>query len=503
MNMRIDRVAPRFRSLNRALLFALLAVASLSAPGRGASASQPDMPSATASTPPAVPTQTPDITPTPNLTPTPPANAAAAAGHSYSLADFLDIVLARSPGIESAILRAKAADYKVSSVRASYLPKLSAVGQVGAVKGTGISPLEDLSDFQPKATQGFIDGGGGSLNIPLFTEGSFLGINTPPKAAIYDAIRSQAQSEVLLTRDQIRLQAIEAYYLAFEDAKKSTLIDREVSMLNQLANIAEIQYNHQIISKQEFENSKIRVALAAQDLEESEWDAANAFVVVAALLGIDNATTVHLPAEQPLPKTLPSFEVVISHVLQSNPTLMQQVAVLKEANAQHAFDVTKFEPTATISNSYQYGDDFSGSGRYQLLSLLRISVPIFDGGENYYELRSSSKLMEAEKASLYQTKLNLENDLHHAYESVENLRRIYLENELLSGQKEILVQQDQALSSSGAISIPDFVDAQLGYVNAALTTEESYYTMMAAYADLDKASAYAGLVPLLGSHVRP
>ena len=59
--------------------------------------------------------------------------------------------------------------------------------------------------------KGYTDYGGGSLIAPIFEDGTFLGINTPPKALIALAQKRVADATVTLTRDQIRYRAIDIY----------------------------------------------------------------------------------------------------------------------------------------------------------------------------------------------------------------------------------------------------------------------------------------------------
>ncbi len=419
---------------------------------------------------------------------------------TYSLPDFLTIVMSRSPGIQSAILQAKAADYKAKAVRASYLPKLRAIGQTGYVNGTGLSPLADLSNNQNQV-KGFVDGGGGTLDFPLYEEGTFLGINTPPKAEVYYAMKSEADNQALLTRDQIRLDSITAYFLAVQETRKGRLLAQEVGILTKQAQIAEIEYNHQIISKDEFDNSRLQLEQAQEDLVQSQWQAAHSFVVVASLLGVNDATSIHLPGDQPIPASLPPFDVVLTHVLESNPALMQQIAALKQANAQHSFELTKMQPTAQIKNSYTWGDDYNPPGHDQWLSRLQVSIPLFDGGENYYNVRSATEQVESQKQLLYQTKLNLESDLHQAYDAAQNLHRYYLQNRVTMGQRKIAMEKQEVLSNYGQAQASEYLSSQLDYINSSLAVEDSYYSMMVAFAQLDKAGSYTGSVPIIGGQL--
>ena len=107
---------------------------------------------------------------------------------SLSLRQFVDAVVAESPKILGSRLDEATADDEARSAYASYLPHLTYQARVGYINGERLTafalqaPGPGVAASQVIPNRSFTQEGP-VLTIPVFKDGTFLGINIPPEVA--------------------------------------------------------------------------------------------------------------------------------------------------------------------------------------------------------------------------------------------------------------------------------------------------------------------------------
>src|SRR5262245_33379170 len=113
-----------------------------------------------------------------------------------NLREYLATIAAVSPKIVAARLDEAAAYYEAQSTYAAYLPHLSFNAGVGYIHGRSLQGLINPFGGLPSSTQNrnlWFTQEGPHLSVPVYRDGSFLGINVPPEAARKRAERQVAK----------------------------------------------------------------------------------------------------------------------------------------------------------------------------------------------------------------------------------------------------------------------------------------------------------------------
>ncbi|KAB2822705.1 MAG: TolC family protein, partial [Paludibacter sp.] len=150
-------------------------------------------------------------------------------------------------------------------------------------------------------------------------------------------------------------------------------------------------------------------------------------------------------------------------------------------------------PTLAASFQYQYmsqpNDDVKLRDYYWFPTSnagLSLSIPIFQGGAKHYK----KKQLEVQIKSMEHQRENLKRSLElQAVSLTDNMIKAI---EKMESGKKALIQADKALSISqkmyevGMGTYLDVNNAELGYVQAGLSYNQSIYDFMSAKTDLEK-----------------
>ena len=135
-----------------------------------------------------------------------------------NLRQYLATISAESPKIIASRLDEAAADYEARSRYAAYLPHLVGHAGVAYIYGRSLNGLINPFGNLPSSTTGnrwFTEEGPG-LTIPVYKDGSFLGINVPPEVAHKRAERQVIKFKGSLTEQSVILKATDAYLQAIK-----------------------------------------------------------------------------------------------------------------------------------------------------------------------------------------------------------------------------------------------------------------------------------------------
>ena len=411
----------------------------------------------------------------------------------YTLDEYLTAVMARNPAILSAELDAQSIDYARRAAKASYFPKLDAIGSTGYVQGATVSPFITNGAKNTNKVNDYFDLGGGRLTIPVFTDGTFLGINTPPKVAIVQAQKSQADAKVTLAQNEILYRALVIYLQAIAASKLSAILQPKLGALQSQVKMLQIKERYHMVSNEEINGSVAQLAEVNALSQQSQWLTASALIQVTQLLGVDDPRQVQIEAEYPELCPVADYQTLLTSTLLSHPALTTQQSAVDQAKAQHALDQTAFLPSVTSQNSYEWGSNFDPPGTDRWLAALTVSVPLFDGGENYFKVRSSATKLESEKQQLYQVKLDIESDLQAAYTALEDSNVAYATSLVSLNKENLEHQRNEILYKHGQISMADYLSSQIAYADAAYAAESCHFRLLLAYAGLERVSSGAWL----------
>lgn len=314
-----------------------------------------------------------------------------------NLREYLATITAVSPKIIASRLDAAAAYYDARSTYAHYLPSLGFYSQVGYIHGRSLIGFFNGLNTLPSSTipdRWFTQEGPG-LTIPVFRDGSFLGINVPPEAA-----RKRAETQIVkfkgsLEEQSVVLSATDTYLEAIKATHVLELATRHFTLAQDEAVRVENRATSALATAEELGVARLLLASSRASFEAARGEAIYSFLAVAALLGRD-AGTVRIQDNYPEAAPLPDFETIAGISSVQHPKVHMQDAAVRGAQANVALQRSRLLPSVTAdSYDFQYGD-FHGDAANEWVSVLTVHVPVFDFGEAYLATKSARIKLQAE-----------------------------------------------------------------------------------------------------------
>ena len=344
-----------------------------------------------------------------------------------NLREYLATITAVSPRILAARLDEAAADYEARSRYAAYLPHLVGHAGVAYIHGRSLNGLINPFGNLPSSTTGnrwFTEEGPG-LTVPIYKDGSFLGINVPPEVAHKRAERQVIKFKGSLTEQSTILKATDAYLQAIKATHVLELRTRHFALAQEEDARVENRVASSLATAEELGAARLRLESSRASFEAAQGEAIYSFLAVAALLGRD-ASTIRIQDSYPEAAPLPDFERIAGISSVQHPKVRMQEATIRGAQANVELQRSRMLPSVTAdSYDFQYGD-FHGDATNQWTSLLSVHVPVWDFGEAYLATKAARIKLQAETE-----------------------QRVAVEQDLLKELVDALVQINQAAGSVG------------------------------------------------------
>jgi len=413
----------------------------------------------------------------------------------FTLRDCLEQVKQENPAVRAIRFNLEAMERRAKSIRALYLPQVTATGQIGYVTGESVSYFSVVGVQDPEVAVRKISGlhayesGGGQLYMPLIKEGSFFGMNTSPAETIQQMNAEITRYSGDMTLQQILFNVTKTYLEVVASKNKLDLLlrQKDISDKQLLMVKAQLQYGLAI-------QSDVTSAELAAAQNESAYDAASnlaldAFLRMGLMLGIDNPKTFAIEvAYPPMPK-LPSYPMLMAMIQGDHPNVMKQEAVVKQARAQLALDQNKIWPTVEFRGNYAYADAMSQPGNDLWTSFVTVNVPIFDFGILHNQTRADLAAVEAQNLQLQQTRDDLQQSLFDAYIAIrDNTYAAAAINSRVAVAHKAF-QKVEILQRSESVPLLQAIETEQAYLTLRLEQEDITSKHILSYAQLQSVVA--------------
>ncbi len=332
-----------------------------------------------------------------------------------NLREYLATITAVNPKILASRLDGAAADYEARSTYAAYLPHLIGEAGVAYIHGRSLRGFFNPFGGLPSSTTGnrwFTQEGPG-LTVPIYRDGSFLGINVPPEVAHKRAERQIIKFKGSLTEQSVILTATDAYLQAIKATHLLELRTRHFTLAQEEDARVENRAASSLATAEELGVARLRLESSRASFEAAQGEAIYSFLAVAALLGRD-ADTVRIQDSYPEAAPLPDFETIAGISSVQHPKVRLQEATVRGAQANVELQRSRLLPSVTAdSYDFQYGD-FHGDAANQWTSLLAVHVPIWDFGEAYLATKAARIKLQAETEHRLAVQQDLQKELADA-----------------------------------------------------------------------------------------
>jgi len=319
--------------------------------------------------------------------------AAAQAGpasraNEETLEQAMAAALRHHPSLSAEAARRDAAAAKIDAGRAGYYPKVVASGDVGAAAGGRGLLTGDGDDFTNGASSD--TSVSARWRYSLSAEQSLYdGYRTRNTVREAEAGHEAAVAQVGVTRQLVLMEAVGAFADLQYARDVETLRAREVAALAaQVSSTVDLARQGDT-TETEIARARARHAQAIADLIAARAEVSAAAAEYARVTGGEPR---RLARPRPLDARLPgSLQAVVASALASHP--MGAVAGARASAARHATERQRADglPQVKLRGGVEgeHGLDGNTAGRDGASVALRVSVPLFDGGETAARVRQA------------------------------------------------------------------------------------------------------------------
>ena len=238
-----------------------------------------------------------------------------------NLREYLAIIAAVSPKIVASRLDEAAAYYEARSTYASYLPRLTGNAGVGYIHGRTLEGLVNSFGGLPSATDNnrnlWFTQEGPALSIPVYKDGSFLGINVPPEVARKRAETQFSKFKGSLTEQSVIRSATDAYLQAIKATHLLELRTKHFVLAQEENARVENRAANSLATAEDLGVARLLLESSRASFAAARGEAIYSFLAVAALLGRD-AGTVRIqdsfPEAAPLPTSRQLRELALYNI---------------------------------------------------------------------------------------------------------------------------------------------------------------------------------------------
>lgn len=412
---------------------------------------------------------------------------------TLSLDDCVRISLDENPTIKIAEKEIERVDYANKEKLGALFPTISAAGSYGRT----LQKQKLFFSFpgMPPNPEG----------IEVGQDNSFTGVlqaSMPIISPTLWASLKMNETETLLALEAARTSKIslvnsvtKAYYAVLLSQDSYNVFERAHKSAADNARIIESKFKQGTTSEFEWIRADVQVRNALTNLVSAESAVELSKHQLKMLMGIEYTTKIALKGK------LSEFESIVfgEALLTANVSLNKNVDLnqfdIRAQQLKQSLEVQKttWLPTLAASINYQYmaqpNDEVKFKDYYWFPTSnigLSLSIPIFQGGTKHYK----KKQLEVQLKSMEHQRENLKRSLElQAVSLTDNMIKAI---EKMESGKKALIQADKALSISqkmyevGMGTYLDVSNAELGYIQAGLSYNQSIYDFMSAKADLEK-----------------
>lgn len=375
---------------------------------------------------------------------------------AQSLEDALAAAYASNPTLQARRAQLRAVDQGVPLAKSGWRPRISVNGETGwqrTNRDLGTGSFDSITTRPSSVTV--------SITQPVFT-----GFRTFAQV-------DQAENNVLAERanlvsveQQILLDAATAYLNVVRDRAVVELNKNNEDVLGRQLEATQDRFRVGEITRTDVAQSEARLSGAHADTANAEASlessTANFFRVVG--LQPDDLTS---PDAVP---TLPvSLDEALERALASNPSIQAAEYNWRAAQDEIRNQRGRLLPEVSVNGSYFYGwnqGNLENSEQETLAATLNVTVPIYQGGGVYAQLRQAKHSAGQARLQLDEARTQVRERTQQAWEQIVATRASIQSLEAQIQAAEIALEGVQREAQVGARTVLDVLDAEQELLNA-------------------------------------
>lgn len=403
---------------------------------------------------------------------------------AFTLAELVDIALTNSPLTQQSWLGARAQEMQVKQAESSWYPHLAVSADFDKDKRVSSYRENDVNsiDYGPSGKLTFLlfDFGGRDASTREAIQ-TLLAANFQFNQSIQDLLLAVEESYYGLYSAQSTLEAADA---DVADAEATFIAAQEKFQVGVVSKLDELQ------ARSNYDNALFMREEARGNLKTAEAD-------LAKTLGLPADTQIKIvppSKEASMDVTEEDVSQIIEEALVRRPDISAARANLKAkkaavtAAASDLWPSLNFEGAAGRTWYEFYGDNKRDEHDYSYSTQVSVDWDIFDGFNNYAQMREARENLKAEREKLKQTELEASRDVWTKYYNFRTaIRKLVYSRAFLDTAK---ASHELAMESynAGLKSILDLLNAQSNLSDARSKLIQSEKDLFIAFAELAHAT---------------
>jgi outer membrane protein TolC len=321
--------------------------------------------------------------------------------------------------------------------RSGFYPQVNGTADLRVYRGSPTGYWAALGINDPNLTGVFLTKGGArstrspfrldwgwvglgtlTLNYPIYSNGSILGLNTPPAVAIAKANYNKQGWIIRLTEQDVIAHVVGSFYNSVAYLQKAELDRQNVELNRKRLEILEEELRLNLTLPQYVEIEKQQLAASQQLLQTSEQRTEASERLLLELLGRQGKPNVRIDTSDPLMPTLPGIDSLLTEVTEQHPSVAIQQAVIEEAKQQYRLAQTALYPSVNFQTQYEGATAFGPFPIDQYYAGIGVEVPVFDFGHRISAQHQALDHYKATQAELEEVRLTLREAVLNQLESI-------------------------------------------------------------------------------------
>ncbi len=374
-------------------------------------------------------------------------------------AETLDSALIRAyaanPQLNASRAGLRATDENVAIAQAGYRPRVAVDADLGVQKFDGV-----LSGTRINQTT--LPGGAGiTVNQTLFN-----GFQT-------DNATRQAESTVYSQREGLRTtemtvlySAVQAYMAVLSDTATLELRRNNVEVLEEQLRQTRERFRIGEVTRTDVAQAEARLAGARSDVSAAEAQLRASIGLYRQFVGVEPR---QLAPGRPLDRYVPgSLDGAIEIGLKEHPSILSALHQVDAAEAQVKVLEGQLYPTVALQGqvNQRYDQQLAGSNGVSATILGRLTVPIYEGGQTYAQIRQAKELVGQSRIQVEQSRDQIRAAIVSAWGQLESAKARVIASQAQVQANEVALNGVREEARVGQRTTLDVLNAQQELLNA-------------------------------------
>lgn len=299
-----------------------------------------------------------------------------------TLESALSRAYAANPTLNSNRAALRGVDENVAQAKSGYRPTVSGSADIGLARTEGRVQTLDINNVTRP--------GGASLTV---NQTLFNGFQT-------DNQTRRAESNVLSTRETLRavemntlFSAAQAYMFVLSDTANLELRRNNVEVLEEQLRQTRDRFNVGEVTRTDVAQAEARLAGARSEVSGAEATLRASIGTYRRFIGVEPR---QLAPGRPLDRYVPAnLDAAVTIGLKEHPQILASMHAVDVAEASVKVLEGQLYPTAGLSGTVQqrFDSQFPGDRSLNAQIVGRISVPLYEGGLTYSQIRQAKELV--------------------------------------------------------------------------------------------------------------